>query len=425
MITCLAIGDPHFKVSNIRETDEMVAKVVSLAKSRQPTFIVVMGDVLDRHETIHVSPLERATDFMRQLRAIAPLYVLIGNHDRPNNSNFLTSEHPFNALKDWPNTTIVDCVIRGTIQNRTFLWVPYVPPGRFMEALDTLEPDIPVSLDQLKLTESDQPPLPAILNGITALFAHQEFRGAKMGAIVSAEGDEWPLFYPPVFSGHIHDYDELQPNLYYTGTPMQHAFGDRDDKTVSWITWPNPRTKEFIHERIDLELTKKIQVTLNCTDIATYVPPPNRLVKVILTGTSAEIKAAMKFANIKTLMAAGVKISPKALPSDPTVLQRDVSLQPLSYSQRLYQAVSADPELTALYHRLFAGPPKTGLTAATTLKPPTQTIGRVAMPTNLSALLASGSSKPAAETSTESAQPAKPRRKKTSPTKKSSAKAAT
>lgn len=415
MITCLAIGDPHFKVANVRETDEMVAKIVALAKSRQPTFIVVLGDVLDRHETIHVSPLERATDFLRQLRAIAPLYVLIGNHDRPNNSNFLTSEHPFNALKDWPNTTVVDRVVSGTIQNRTFIWVPYVPPGRFMEALNTLAPvDVTTSLEQLTLNDAT----PAVLRGVTALFAHQEFRGAKMGAIVSPDGDEWPLSYPLVISGHIHDYDELQPNLFYTGTPMQHAFGDHDDKTISWITWPDPETIAFTHERIDLDLTKKILVSLSCTEIATYVPPPNRQIKVILTGTSAEIKATMKLAQIKTLTAAGVKISPKALPSDPATLQQEASLQHMSYSQRLYQSVSADPDLINMYHRLFMGPPQTAVMAATTKPVPTSTStashnpGRLTLPAHLPSLLANAASDPVVPST---AGPPKGRSKKASP----------
>src|SRR5438067_639302 len=134
-ITCLTIGDPHFKVDNAIETDEMSRKIISLAHKEPPDFIVVLGDVLDRHENIHVDPLERSTLFLEQLSLIAPLYVIIGNHDRPNNSIFLTSQHPFNSFKRWPQTTIVDKVVTATIKGRQFCFVPYVPPGRFMEAL--------------------------------------------------------------------------------------------------------------------------------------------------------------------------------------------------------------------------------------------------------------------------------------------------
>jgi len=337
MITCLAIGDPHFKVGNVRETNEMVEKILILARERRPTFIVVLGDILDRHEMIHVSPLERSTKFLKSLSEIAPLYVLIGNHDRPNNSNFLTTEHPFNALKYWPNTHIVDVGLVDTIQDKKFVFVPYVPVGRFMEAVQKI------------LDPTSKYAYPKdMLGGVTALFAHQEFRGAKMGAIISEVGDEWSVDYPPVFSGHIHDYDELQKNIIYMGTPIQHGFGDREDKTISWITY---KEDSFIHERIDLNLTKKIIVHLNTTEVRSYTPPPNRQVKIIINGTSAEIKAVMKLHQIKTLTQSGVKVVYKDVPTETKYMDRDLSQ--LSFSARLYRAVQGNKELKELYEHIF------------------------------------------------------------------------
>ena len=207
-ITVLVIGDPHFKVCNIPESDQMTINLVKLAKEKQPTLIVCLGDILHRHETIHVSPLMRAETMIKQLSEIAPTFLLIGNHDRPNNSNYLTDEHPFNALKDWDNTYIADKVIDVTIQHQRFIMVPYVPPGRFMDALNTIK-------DPLGLESGHKP----------VIFCHQEFYGAKMGAICSQAGDKWLLEYPFVISGHVHDYDRLQKNLIYVGTPMQHSFG--------------------------------------------------------------------------------------------------------------------------------------------------------------------------------------------------------
>ena len=88
--TVLAIGDPHFKVGNVAESEQMTDNLIKLALNIKPTFIVDLGDTLHRHETIHVSPLMRAENMLKQLSEIAPTYLLIGNHDRPNNSNFLT-----------------------------------------------------------------------------------------------------------------------------------------------------------------------------------------------------------------------------------------------------------------------------------------------------------------------------------------------
>ena len=76
-----------------------------------------------------------------------------------------------------------------------------------------------------------------------------------MGAIISEEGDEWDLKSPYVVSGHIHDYQEPQFNMLYTGTPIQHAFGDHHDKTISYFTYMSRDSRE--HERIDLGLPRK------------------------------------------------------------------------------------------------------------------------------------------------------------------------
>src|SRR5579864_8984065 len=127
-VTALVIGDPHFKVSNVRETDAMTASIIRVAAQRHPDIIVVLGDVLDRHETIHVSPLTRAIKFLAQLMSIAPVYVLIGNHDLKNNRQFVSDEHAFTALKFWGTSmNVVDTTTVVNIKGQVFTFVPYVP----------------------------------------------------------------------------------------------------------------------------------------------------------------------------------------------------------------------------------------------------------------------------------------------------------
>ena len=110
----------------------MVEAIVKHVRERKPDMIVVLGDVLDRHETIHVSPLTRATKFLCQLMEIGRTFVLIGNHDLKNNQQFLSNEHPFDSLKYWgPNMTVIDTTTSIMINGHIFTFVPYVPPGRF------------------------------------------------------------------------------------------------------------------------------------------------------------------------------------------------------------------------------------------------------------------------------------------------------
>lgn len=330
-VTALVIGDPHFKVSNIRETDAMVEAVIRTATQRQPDIIIVLGDVLDRHETIHVSPLTRAIKFLARLMAIAPVYVLIGNHDLKNNRQFLSDEHPFTALKFWGNNmTVVDTTTIVNIKGHVFTFVPYVPPGRFQEALNYREG----------------------WQTSTCIFAHQEFQGAQMGAIVSVEGDPWPVTYPYVVTGHIHDFQELQGNILYTGTPIQHAFGDRHDKTISYFRFHTPSIRD--HERIDLGVPRKHIVRITCAEVSTHVPQQNCELKIIIRGTSGEIRAIKTHPNIAAWKQAGHKVIYKDIPlatSDDIVPV--ISRAPLRFSMVLYNTINPHPRLTSLYARIF------------------------------------------------------------------------
>lgn len=334
--SALVIGDPHFKIANIRETDAMVAAISAVVAARRPNFIVVLGDTLDRHETIHVSPLTRAIRWLAELSRDIPVFLLIGNHDLKNNRQFLSEEHPFNALKVWgPTMTVVDTTKLAVINGHTYVFVPYVPPGRFVEALNA------------------HPETAAAWPRARAIFAHQEFRGAKMGAIVSMDGDVWPLDHPPVISGHIHDYDELQPNVLYIGTPMQHAFGDRPDKTISMLSWDSEFGRH--HERLALGLPQKHIIRINCEDVGTYVPPTQYELKIIIRGSGAELKAIMRHPNIDVWKKAGYRVIYKNISSGIGESEEEapISHAPLRFSAVLYTAISDQPRLCDWYHRLF------------------------------------------------------------------------
>ena len=53
----IVIGDQHFKINNIPEVDEYIIKLENIVKSKEPDFIVLLGDMLDQHEKIHSVPL--------------------------------------------------------------------------------------------------------------------------------------------------------------------------------------------------------------------------------------------------------------------------------------------------------------------------------------------------------------------------------
>lgn len=333
-VTCLAIGDPHIKTSNVVETEEMVEAIYRVVTEMKPDFVVVLGDMLDRHETIHVSPLTRAVKFLTTLEKLTSgsVFSLIGNHCMPNNRQFLSELHGFTALKHLQERrlSIIDKVFHFTHESgQKFVLLPYVPPGRFVEALDTNKEDWKTA---------------------TCIFAHQEFFGAKMGAIVSEEGDKWDLANPYVVSGHIHTFQEPQANILYTGTPIQHAFGDSDHKTISYFEFFSP--SERTHTRIDLKLRRKHLEHIATTEVATHVPRENCELKIVISGTSGEIKAIVQHPNIAAWKKAGHKIVYKDVPSDLSAVAKPATEQ-LSFSRALFDTMSDNPALQKLYRKIF------------------------------------------------------------------------
>lgn len=334
----LIIGDPHFKVSNRRETDIMVKDILDEAKKHQPHFIVVLGDVLDRHEIIHVNPLTRAISFLQALTQYAPTYVLIGNHDLKNNQEFLSEEHPFTALKSWKDITIVDRPLARTIGDQCFVFVPYVPPGQFLAALERTSSEG---------TPSEVP----VWTKARCIFAHQEFRGCHMGAIISSEGDVWNPEWPLVISGHIHDYQQLQRNMLYPGTPIQHTYSDRQDKGITLCHFP-PSTDEYQCTRLTLTVPLKHIVRLSYHQL-TRPPVVQGEAKIIISGTSNEIKGLQSHPTIEAWKKEGHKIVFKTLAGDKGNTLATPNTQVRSYREELLSALQEQPTLLSLYQEIF------------------------------------------------------------------------
>ena len=359
-ITILAIGDPHFKVNNQYETDIMHSAIVKVIKEKQPTSVVCLGDILDKFELIHVKVYNRVLSFLNDIAAESKdLNLIIGNHDRPNNNVFLTDEHPFNSLKRWDNITIIDKTIIKEIKNNEnqtakFVYVPYVDVGRFREAINTISLDI-----KMEGTEFDEKQWENT-KSMAGFFAHNEFYGAKMGIVKSVKGDVWPTEAPFLVSGHIHDYDKLQTNLYYTGTPMQHGITDSKDKTISLFTYEliNNEWKMVDEERIDLNIPKKLRLKLTKEELLEFKMSKNiGYLRIDIEIDPVEWKILCKNPKIVELLRNGVKIKP----IDTRIRLKEGELNnvriKIPYSERLIgnirQYQEKEPEVVELFEELF------------------------------------------------------------------------
>lgn len=330
MLTFLTIGDPHYKTHNFVETDLFEQQLFEMFKSDKLNidFIVVLGDVLDRHENIHINPLNRAVKLLTKLAELAPTYVLIGNHDRPNNNDFLSDFSPFIGLKGQTNLFIIDKVYHQQIKDTNLIFVPYVPTGRFREALGTINFDF----QQADL-----------------IFAHQEFRGAKTSTHISEHGDTWPEIFPHIISGHFHDHHRLQKNILYTGTPFQHSFGENDDKSISLFNYEN---SELIEERIYLKMPKKKTYKYSVDEFkALKVDDITSDMKIIITGKAYELEGLKTIKLYKDLSARGVRIE---IRRQETEIQYHDTEQIMDFMNFLMTKIQDKPYLIEILNNLLS-----------------------------------------------------------------------
>lgn len=294
-VSVLFIGDPHIQVDNIKEADLCIEKLIQLAEEKKPSFIILGGDLLHTHERLHTTPLNKCYEFIDKMRKVSKTYVLTGNHDYENNSQFLTSNHWMNGLKEWKNVIIVDKVFTEIINNKQFTFVPYVSPGRFIEALNTSTCKSGEKVDWINSY---------------CIFAHQEFFGCKMGAIVSVEGDKWPLDYPNVISGHIHSRQRPQKNIYYPGSMLQHAFGESTKNIIAYLTFDTP---DYYLEEIDLELPRKKIIYMDVENLDDYkIIETKDKIKITVSGSYDQFKALKKTKKYKKIIKDGIKVVFKA-----------------------------------------------------------------------------------------------------------------
>lgn len=276
----LFIGDPHFKINNNDITDVFIEECLKTIDnlvamySNKEIICVLGGDILDTHERLHQTPYNKALDFITKIKSKILCVILVGNHDYENNQQFLTNKHWMNPLKHWENVIIVDKVINL----EQFVFVPYVPVGRFMEALETLD-----NIDW---------------RTAKCIFAHQEFKGCKLNNITLSEhGDKWPLHYPLVISGHIHKYHQPQENILYPGSVIQHNFGEENNKNIILLV-DFLKEKNCMFTQININVPTMYTIKINCEDFDKTMKnlkiKPLQRVRIVCNGTDEQFKRIRK-----------------------------------------------------------------------------------------------------------------------------------
>ena len=278
-----AIGDIHISDRHLPLTAEALTNTaIYCNKVTDVDFVVVMGDVFDKHDNMKMTHMKMAFDFLRKLAEKKTTIVLVGNHDRVNNRDFMSDVHPYMGLSGVEKLYIVPKPRIVPIKGHFILFMPYVPPGRFVEAIDTYI--------QYLHSENKYPDIKSVKD-FSLIFAHQEFKGAPCGPIQSVKGDEWPADYPMVVSGHIHSRLALSSNIFYTGSLYPITMAESNDKGVITGTF-DMTSRKFSCKVTQIAISQKRIITINAEDpveLARVAGMKETNVKYVIKGTPAKL----------------------------------------------------------------------------------------------------------------------------------------
>lgn len=297
IVRFLVIGDVHIAERHLPLSKEAMNNCINEALKVKDSiqFIVVMGDVFDRHDNVKLRHINYAGIWLQKLAQIKPTIVLIGNHDRVDNKDFCSRIHPLMNLR----ITTEEKAEKGTlifvtkpyilnIKGKKILFVPYVQPGRFMEAID-------MNIKEIDILKKKGRTVPDITNvkDYDLIFAHQEFYGVFCGPIASTIGDKWEDDYPMVISGHIHNRHRFKDNIFYTGSLYPITMSESADKGVLCMSY-NVNTKQLDYKVTSVVTTLKNIIHIDATDdekIREMLILDRKYTKYVVKGTYEEIAA--------------------------------------------------------------------------------------------------------------------------------------
>lgn len=210
-----------------------------LKKEITPGDIIVhLGDLFDNRNVIPINLLNYGMDIVEEISKIAPLHIIIGNHDLWSKSaSEINSVRPFRYI---PNVHIYDKTSVLEYNGLKILMMPYIESR----------------LEQIKTINENK--------DCDYLFCHSDLNGCKMHltSVAHKNSDKIDIedFRPfkKVRSGHIH-LVQTNNNFTFVGSIFQMDRNDYGDQKGIFVIDTDTDTEKFIKNTIS-PVFKKIRV---------------------------------------------------------------------------------------------------------------------------------------------------------------------
>lgn len=242
------IGDTHISLGYPNSVDkwykihqEYFSKfLIPLLKERiEPGDIIIhLGDLFDNRNVIPINLLNYGMDVVEEISKIAPLHIIVGNHDCwSKSSDEINTIRPFRWI---PNVHVYDKTTQIEYNGLKLCLMPYLEKR----------------LEQIKLINDNK--------GCDYLFCHSDLNGCRMHLTSvghrnsdKIDVDDFKSF-KRVFSGHIH-IRQVNTNFEFIGSNFQMDRNDYGDQKGITILDTNTGETEFIPNNIS-PVFKKVRV---------------------------------------------------------------------------------------------------------------------------------------------------------------------
>ena len=200
--------------------------------------VIHLGDLFDNRNVIPINLLNYGMDIVEEISKIAPLHIIVGNHDLWSKSaSEINTIRPFKWI---PNVYIYDKASKIEFNGIKICLMPYIEKR----------------LDQINLINE--------FKDCDYLFCHSDLNGCKMHltSVAHKNNDKIDIEdfkgFKKVRSGHIH---LVQSNSHFTfvGSPFQMDRNDYGDQKGIFIIDTNDHSEEFIPNKIS-PIFKKVRV---------------------------------------------------------------------------------------------------------------------------------------------------------------------
>ena len=191
--------------------------------------IVHLGDLFDNRNVIPINLLNYGMDVVEEISKIAPLHIIVGNHDLWSKSaSEINTIRPFRYI---PNVQIYDKTCILEYNGKKILMMPYIEKR----------------LDQIKLIEENR--------GCDYLFCHSDLNGCKMHltSVAHKNADKIDIEnfkgFSKVMSGHIH-LVQSNENFTFVGSIFQMDRNDTGDQKGIFVIDTKDDSSEFFPNKV-------------------------------------------------------------------------------------------------------------------------------------------------------------------------------